>query len=349
MKKLTGLLNLTIIAVLACATTSVRAADEVRAPGLIVTSENDLYANTFGYNDQDRHYTQSLKIMYIGGDKDFTAITSALTRFAPKLGLQGEACNAGFAIGQNMYTPIDKSTYAPIPGDWPYAGWLYGGLIFQRRGTTFNDVPTLDSYEFDLGVVGPMSIADEIQRWWHHVINSVRPNGWANQLKTEPAFELKYARYWRLTPNENVGRFFDVIPHVGANLGTIRVDANAGAILRVGYNLPQDFGVSLIEGAAPSIAPYTTEKGRWFSIYAFAGGEGRVVGHDMFLDGNTFAHSLHVNKENAVGDFIFGAGLLLFQHVEASFTGVVRSSQFETQRGGTDAFGSITLKAVFGI
>jgi hypothetical protein len=340
--------QLTCLALLVALTGSLHAADGARAPGLVVTSENDLYGNVFGYNGQDRHYTQGLKFMYIGGDKDFTGITSKLTKFVPTLGLRDEACNAGFSFGQNIYTPIDKSNYAPIPNDWPYAGWLYGGLIFQRRGVTFNGIPTLDSYELDLGVIGSSSLAGETQRIWHKWIGSGRPNGWANQLKNEPGLELKAARYWRFTPNEKVGRYIDVVAHVGTDLGNVRVDANAGALLRIGINLPQDFGVSLIEGAAPSIAPRKTEKGDWFSLYIFGGGEGRAIGHDIFLDGNTFAHSLNVNKEPLVGDFMFGAGFLLFQHLEASFTGVIRSSQFETQRGGADTLGSITIKLIFG-
>lgn len=339
-------LLLQTIAVLIVSIATARA-DEARAPGLVVTTENDLYANMFNFNNQDQHYTQSLKIMYIGGDKDFTAISSRLNGWLPKLGLRDDACNVGFALAQHMYTPVDTATYESVPGDEPYAGWLYGSLIFQRRGVTLNNVPTLDSYELDLGVVGTSSLANVIQRQWHEWIHSPRPNGWEHQLKNEPTLEMKYARYWRLTPNKKVGRFFDFIPHLGADLGNVRIDANAGAFLRFGINLPQDFGISLVEGPAPSIAPIKTEKGQWFSCYVFAGGEGRVVARDLFLDGNSFADSMSVDKKNVVGDFIFGGGVLLFQHLEASFTGVIRSSRFENQPGARDAYGSITIKAIF--
>ena len=149
--------------------------------------------------------------------------------------------------------------------------------------------------------------------------------------------------------NERVGRYFDFIPHVGCSLGNIRTDLNAGAFLRLGYNLPQNFGISLIDDTAPSIAPYKAEKNQRFSCYIFAGAQGRVLGHNIFLDGNSFRHGHNLDNENPVGDFIWGGGILLFQHVEASFTGVIRGRQFETQRGGDDAFGSITIKAIFAI
>jgi len=340
-------LFLQAVAIVAVSAAVVRGGEDAGASSLVVTTDNDLYANMFNYHNQDRHYTQALKIMYIGGDKDFTAISSPLSRWIPKLGLREDNSNIGFALGQNIYTPLDKAAYGPVYGDEAYAGWLYGGLIFHRRGTTLNNVPTLDSYELDLGVVGTASLGNVIQRQWHEWIHSDRPNGWENQLKNEPTLELKYARYWRLTPNQNVGRFIDFIPHLGADLGNVRIDANAGAFLRIGYNLPQDFGISLIDGPAPATAPIRTDKKQWFSCYVFVGGEGRVVAHDLFLDGNTFADSMRVDKKNAVGDFMFGGGILLFQHLEANFTGIIRSSRFENQPGDRDAFGSITIKAIF--
>jgi hypothetical protein len=342
-------LFLQAIAITALGTAVARGADEVQTASLLFTTENDLYANMFNYKNHDRHYTQGLKIMYLASERDFTRTCSNLNICLPKLGIDRETCNIGFAFGQNMYTPIDKASYAPVLNDQPYAGWLYGSFIFQRRGITLKDIPTLDSYEIDLGVVGPASIANVTQSQWHRWIHSDIPNGWENQLKNEPGIVLKYARYWRLTPNEDVGRFFDIVPHLGADLGNIRIDANIGGVLRLGYNLPQDFGITTIEGTAPYNAPVSKEKGRWFSCHVFVGGEGRAIARDIFLDGNSFADSLSVNKKPFVGDFIWGAGILLFQFLDVSFTGVIRSDRFERQPGGGDAFGCLTIKGIFPI
>jgi len=340
---------ITAMACLGATLSAAPATEDNSASGFLILSENDLYCNFFGYKNRDRHYTQGLKLMYIGSEQDFQAIAARLNRWVPKLGLREERCSVGFALGQNIYTPSDIDTAAPIPGDQPYAGWLYGSLLFQRRGLTGNRVPTLDSFELALGVVGPASLAAATQRQWHRWIRSDLPNGWENQLKNEPTLELKYARYWRLTPNEHTGRYFDFVPHIGADLGNVRMDLNAGVFLRLGYNLPQDFGVNLIDDPAPAIPLSRKTKSSWFSCYAFVGAEGRMVARDIFLDGNSFADSLSVDKKNAVGDFLFGGGLLLFHHLEASFTGVIRSSRFENQPGGRDAYGSIMLKAIFSI
>ncbi|HZK77851.1 MAG TPA: lipid A-modifier LpxR family protein, partial [Gemmatimonadaceae bacterium] len=40
------------------------------------------------------------------------------------------ACGLKFEVGQEMYTPeIDSPT--PVPGERPYAGWLYGSIAIR--------------------------------------------------------------------------------------------------------------------------------------------------------------------------------------------------------------------------
>lgn len=315
---------------------------------LCVIEENDTFGNIFGVENQDRHYTQGLKIMWIGGDGAFPKFTASLDRLVPPCGMIPQASNVGFILlAQNMYTPEDLKNPGPIYTDRPYAGWLYTGLIYQREGITPNrQIPVLDSFEVDLGVTGSASLAREAQRTFHDWIHDDPPRGWDHQIKTEPGLELKYARYWRLTPNEKVAPFFDFIPHVGCSLGNIRTYGALGGIVRFGYNLPQDFGPVLADGAAPTIG--RRKPSGWFSIYGYGGAEGRLVAHNIFLDGNTYLHSLSVEKNNAVGDLIWGLAIQIGQCVELSFTGVLRSKEFQGQRN-TDAFGSILFKAVIPI
>ena len=64
-----------------------------------------------------------------------------------------------------------------------------------------------------------------------------------------------------------------------------------------------------------------TDSGRDFGWYLFGGVEGRAVAHNLFLDGNTFAKSLSVQKKTFVADFQGGrlttdAGALLLREVE---------------------------------
>jgi lipid A 3-O-deacylase len=45
-------------------------------------------------------------------------------------------------------------------------------------------------------------------------------------------------------------------------------------------------------------------------LYFFAGAQGRAVGRNIFLDGNTFRHSLSVPKKNFVADLQAGFSLV---------------------------------------
>ena len=94
-------------------------------------------------------------------------------------------------VGQNIFTPEDISRQDLILYDRPYAGWLYVGfgLIAEREGR-FNPV---DTFELDLGVVGPWSLAETVQKNWHEFINTVEPKGWDNQL-------MNSCRVWKTTP-----------------------------------------------------------------------------------------------------------------------------------------------------
>lgn len=338
----------TLAALAASAIVTDAADTDRRASFLSVIEENDTFGNIFGVKNQDRHYTQGLKLMLIGGDDTFPKLTSALDRFVPQLGMRSEASDIGLiVIAQHMYTPADITNTAPIYTDHPYGGWLYTGLIYQRRGVTPDrHIPVLDSFELDLGVTGSASLAREAQRNYHRLIHGDMPQGWDHQIKTEPGLELKYARYWRLSPNENTARYFDFIPHVGCSLGNIRTLANIGGIVRFGYNLPQDFGPVIIDSTAPTVAPM--KKSSPFSLYGFGGAEGRVVAHNIFLDGNTYLDSMSVDKKNVVGDLVWGFAIQFWQHIEFNFTGVLRSREFSGQKG-VDGFGSIGLKAVFPI
>ncbi|MCX7886243.1 MAG: lipid A deacylase LpxR family protein [Verrucomicrobiae bacterium] len=315
---------------------------------LCIIEENDTFGDVLGGTTRDRHYTQGLKVMWIGGDGSFSKCTAALDRLVPVCGMLPKASNLGFVIlGQNIYTPSDLNATAPIHNDRPYAGWLYAGLVFQREGVTpARRIPVLDSFELDLGVTGSASLAREAQRTWHDWTHGTIPRGWHNQIKTEPGLELKYARYWRLTLNEKTADFFDFIPHIGGSLGNIRTHAAAGGTLRLGWNLPRDFGPVIGDAAAPTIG--RRKEAGWFSFYGFGGAEGRIVARNIFLDGNTYLSSMSVDKKNAVADLYWGAAILLWQRVELSIMGVYRTEEFRGQQN-PDTFGSIMLKAAFPI
>jgi hypothetical protein len=312
---------------------------------LVVTEENDCFTSPF-HNHTDRHYTQGLRFALLAGELQFTRTTGWLDQHLPRLGLQPQRVHFGLVLlAQHISTPGSIDQADPILDDRPYAGWLYSGLIFQRAGLTDGGVPTFENWELDLGMTGPPSLAEQAQSEVHRIrFPDNLPLGWNNQLPFEPGCELKYDRRWRLSLVTEASRWLDIIPHVGASLGNIRVHANAGIVARIGWNLPDDYGPSFLESTlSPAPPPANLLP---FGFYLLAGVEGRAIARDLFLDGSTFQGSLRVDKNPLVGDLLLGVGVTLFRNLALSYTYIIRTEQFRDQVG-PDHFASLNASATF--
>jgi hypothetical protein len=334
------------VAFLGCAS-RLAAADEKQGPIFAVTEENDLFSNPFTANHTDRHYTQGLKLTYLGGDDAMPRWAEKVADALPTVGITLDASQLGYVFGENMYTPENLLTRELITNDRPYAGWLYVGMFLQRRGVAGDArIPVLESFEIDLGVTGKPSLAEAAQENFHRVVFSYdTPEGWHNQLAAEPGLLVKYQRLWRLSLNEQTARYVDFIPHVGGDLGNVAMFANLGATLRVGYNLPQDFGVQINDSPASANGGMTPHSPP-FGFYLFGGVDGRAVAHNLFLDGNSFRSSASVERMPWVADLICGGAIQIARYFEVSYTRVTRTHEFVGQQGA-DIFGSFTAKAEF--
>lgn len=299
-----------------------------------VISENDLYA----VHNRDRHYTDGIQFGWMSSDDDVPAWARAFGDGVPLLDPEAHR-RIGFILAQAMFTPENKMARTPILDDRPYAAWLYGGLKLQSESDS-----RLDTFEIDLGVVGPAALGEQVQNHWHSVIGAGQAEGWSNQIKNEPGLDLMGERLWRISltePENALG--VDVIPNVVGSLGNIYTYAGGGGMIRLGRELQSDFGPARIDPALPgSDSFHAPERFGW---YVFAGVEGRAVARNIFLDGNTFATSQSVSKKPFVGD-LQGGFALLYGRTRLTYTQVARSKEFDGQRGA-DYLGSIALSIAF--
>jgi hypothetical protein len=304
--------------------------------------ENDRFADT------DRHYTHGTRIAWVS-DKTGAGpgwVHNLLDRLYPFADMR--AGRIGFALGQNIYTPEDTSRRELTVADRPYAGWLYGAASVHaetRQNVLGRKLDVLDTVEMELGMVGPLALAEPTQKTVHRLIGSTRPQGWDHQLDTEPGVALIAERKWR-TPETKLGAgtvAFDVIPHLGAALGNVYTHVNAGAMARIGHNLAFDYGPPHIQPALSGLEAIDSPGA--FGWYLFAGVEGRAVGRNIFLDGNTFSDSHSVDKHTLVGDFQIGAALVSGRW-RLAYTHVFRTREFEGQNQA-DRFGAVSLSARF--
>ena len=335
-------------------TSTARAGEPVGGPRLPSNSwtftflfENDLFGDT------DQQYTNGINLGWLSPDlnqyRDNPQVPRWAVRVAEKLpfiNTPNAQHNVGFSIGQQIFTPEDTQTRTLVRGDRPYAGWLYGGLAFISKSET-----RLDTLEVQAGVIGPFSLAEEAQNLVHELRDLPSPNGWEHQLKNEPGLALIYNRKLRYLRSRNATGFgYDFIANGGGAVGNVYTFVNAGAEARVGWNLPADFGTSLIRPGGESNAPTAINDPRLgnsqpFGIHAFVAITGQFVMRDIFLDGNTFRDSHHVDKELLVGDLVIGAAVLV-KHVKLSYAKVFRSKEFESQND-YHTFGSVSLSLTF--
>ncbi|MBP0466063.1 lipid A deacylase LpxR family protein [Roseomonas sp. PWR1] len=316
--------------VFAAAAAPARAEDRVPGDHLgtwSFTYENDLLAGT------DRYYTSGFQFAWRSSSYDPPAWLAAVTSSA--LFPEGGTPRWGLAFGQNIFTPADTARRDPDPRDRPYAGWLYGAINLASYTPT-----TYGSIELQLGVVGPSALGEQTQNNVHDLLNIDRAYGWDRQLKDEPGVNLILTRQWRY----NTDPVWDdiaigIVPTLTASLGNVQTYGAAGLMVRFGNELQADFGPPRMRPSVAGSAFYQPD-GRW-GWYVFGGLEGRVVGRDIFLDGNTWRDSRSVDREVFVGDASAGVAIIMpFARLTVTYT--ARSREFETQRN-TAQYGSISL------
>ncbi|MBI3415318.1 MAG: lipid A deacylase LpxR family protein [Verrucomicrobia bacterium] len=312
-------------------------ANELSGPSVSVMQENDLVVRT------DRHYTQGLKFTYLHGEAEAggTNWVSRWTTSLPKWGLQPTAARFGVSVGQNIYTPTDTAATVLQAKDRPYAGYLYGSFFLQRRDETAAQHSLLDHWQLELGIIGPDALGEEAQNTVHKIRNFPLVKGWANQLRDEPALALKYQRTWRYSVCDGNGWSLELLPHAGASLGSSMTFAAVGGQLRAGFRLPRDFGHETIDSILSQSGGRLLNGSPTRGGYFFAGAEGRVVGHNAFLDGNLFHSSHSVSSHPLVGDLKFGV-VYSGKRFDLSLTQIVRSKEYVGQ-SEIDAFGSVSL------
>ncbi|MCE3255781.1 MAG: hypothetical protein K0R25_1275 [Rickettsiaceae bacterium] len=298
-----------------------------------VILENDLFTGT------DRAYTNGVRFSYTSSEQGMPRFIRHASSYLPLLNPEGKK-RISIAAGQNMFTPSDITKSQFLDDDFHYAGWLYGSLgIISDSGSV------LDSAVLTAGVIGPSAKAEQTQKYIHKIVNSPQPKGWHNQIKDQAGINFSYERKWREIFASNLfGAGFDVIPHAGINLGNVNTNILTGATIRLGYDLPSDYG-------PPRIRP--TLSGSDFFIptqklsgYLFSTIEVRAVARDIFLDADTKTHSNSLDKKIIVGNWQSGA-TLTYKDARLSYTHVVFTRQFQGQKEKYTQFGGVTLSYRF--
>jgi lipid A 3-O-deacylase len=212
------------------------------------------------FSGNDNNFTNGVSLNLTSAEVDglapenFYAKTARAFSFLPTVGDAGYRNYVGFGLTQEMYTPPDISLPEPLPGDQPYAGALLADMALFSKGAR-----SQHTYILWVGVVGPASGAEQVQKFIHELTGSTEPMGWDTQLSNELVLNLGYAydyRLFRKAGPREVG--YDLSTGVGATLGNYITHAQGTAVLRFGYDLPDTYdspGLRLGSSKSVTLAP----------------------------------------------------------------------------------------------
>ncbi len=308
--------------------------------------ENDLFAGT------DRYYTSGVKLSWSSRDLEkysdtpYASPLLPLFDILPYINETNYQKNLTWALGQNIYTPDNTETTELVLNDRPYAGWLYLGA-----GVVWKNEHVRNSLTMDLGVVGPWAYGQEAQRLIHDLRGLDHPNGWDNQLHNEVGVTIAYERMWRWPKiARRSGLDWEFLPHAGAAIGNVSTYANLGGELRLGLNLPDDFGTGAIGASSTTSTPVDGKMGAdrsWFDLglYAFGRVDGRAVARNIFLDGNTFGESQSVGHNPFVADLSVGVAINI-KNTKIAYAFVYRTKEFREQQAA-QIFGTVSINLTF--
>jgi hypothetical protein len=289
--------------------------------------ENDLLAGN------DRFYTDGVAfgVSQTG--------PSWMDPFADRLPWGEGRRTVGYDVAQAMFTPDDQDLAVPDPDDRPYAGILAMGLTLHvEKEHSYHGL------KFVTGVIGPASLAEETQDMVHDLVGADKSQGWDYQLHDELILNLAYEyRHKFQLAGKSDPWGVQALPLAGGWLGNMLIQGQAGVLVRLSCNVPDDSGPTLVRGMGfmpPPPREGLRPSSDWgFSVYA--GSVANLVLRDITLDGNTFEDSPSVDKEV----FVPAAGVGMSvgnRRFQTSLSYVFWGEEFEGQEDDSQ-FGSVAV------
>ncbi len=198
---------------------------------------------------------------------------------------EGKHFSFSQAVSQSMFTPEDIDTEELIENDRPYAGIL----LWHGRLNSFS-AHRATRYQLQLGVLGPLSGAEQVQTSIHKLRGVGVPKGWKHQLQNEPLVALSIESLHRLALSEGPLEV-DAVGVVKAQAGNLKSEVGLGLSLRLGKQLQRSFATanSLPGRNERLFKPGSVCWHLFVSAYAVH------VFNDITLDGNTFRDSHSVS------------------------------------------------------
>lgn len=214
-----------------------------------------------------------------------------------------------FSIGNDMYTPTDKTVDLP-DGDRPWDGYTY--LEYQTKEELAEDEYRKISYR--IGAVGDWSGTDKLQKWIHNDLGLGTDPSWDSMNEGEPTVDLIYEHKLQSPVHPLFGEGW-VTDTYGARVGTV---------------IDEIFLKTQVT------------KGLWKTLFMYVGMSGRAVLYNTHLDGRLFQDDVYtVDKEWFVASGWSGIAVK-FGDIYLGYKYLYQTREFETQ-SGRHSYGSLTI------
>lgn len=248
-----------------------------------LTLDNDLFVgNDSGYSNG--LYISLFESGNQTGEKPKSGLLLNPLKWSLPNSVPSGSLNA-YTLGQAMNTPQDITIENPSENDLPYSAMLF------FNNSYLHITPTVaDKIGTTIGVIGPIALGEQAQKFVHGIIGSDEPLGWDTQLDNELVFQFSRSRAWRTwsSPKDTV----DILTHAEFNVGTILSGVQTGFFARYGKDLTSSYATTLLSSSR-STNPVAINNG-W---YVYAGATAGYVFNQIFADGNTFKDSRSVGYD----------------------------------------------------
>jgi lipid A 3-O-deacylase len=240
------------------------------SPADSTVSTDKILAGTFA-NDAtfrtDYYFTQGMRLKLVHPVLQKSPVNKILLQAGT-----GATRYHGLQIRYDGFTPLKILETGIRYGDRPYAAYIYA------KNYVVNNYPAKKqrlTSGLDLGFIGPGAGAKEFQIKVHEWLDSPRPLGWDNQLRTDLILGYTADYEKQLL---GLGKVVEVMGNAGASVGSLYTHATGGLFTRIGKMNPyfHNLGITARENRSGL---------QKFQFYAQGGLTGKLVGYNATLQG----------------------------------------------------------------
>ncbi|MEI6864911.1 lipid A deacylase LpxR family protein [Flavicella sp.] len=285
--------------------------------GLI--SDNDLYVSTY----YDRYYTNGTFLYF---------------RYLSKTSHEKKLHE--FRIGHQMYTPKLSNLSSLEDIDRPYAGYLfasYSQLFFSKKNYGIK-------YSFELGLLGPDAMAQDLQNVIHNIYGFKSANGWDSQIENTLGINLEFIF---LKPfNNTTHKRIDFTFVSSCKLGTIFSEVNTniyGRFNLLGKQL-NSYSNSLLFGTNLN----TVAKQQKKELFLFLKPQLGYALYNATIQGSLFNNDSPITFgiNSIIYELEFGIKYAI-KHFDLSYSIIKYSKKTEVIEENTNTYGTIHIAYKF--